>query len=304
VRSSHERSGGPNIIEGDTNEVGSEALEGRVECTLIVFSLALAEADKTFTVANENENTSVVHSVEGGDISNSVRVDENELEFSRVEHFVFLGFKVALRTRRDELLLCVQLIKMLQICGTVRSHTFTNLTVLLGFFIVVLDVFAASELFEHDHFVAAELGTLGQEELLLLVLGRVDDVGPALLILGLESAEELIERLVTFSHGLDAGVEGLSTGLGLLLDEVLQFLDLLDVLWSASGFFAASFASVGKKEHLILLELVLVFVKDQRGLSHLTTALDSEPSMLEGSTHHAAEDAAATLDLVNEAEHD
>lgn len=89
-------------------------------------------------------------------------------------------------------------------------------------FLVVLP---SAELFQHDHFVATVFGRLGKEHLLFLVLCRVDNVCPLLLILALKVAQELIERLVTLCHRPNARIQRLSLRLLLTFDELLKFFD-------------------------------------------------------------------------------
>ena len=109
-----------------------------------------------------------------------------------------------------------------------------------------------------------------------MILSSIDDVGPALLIACLESAKELIERLVASGHRFDASIETLSTSLSLLLDEALQFLDLLNGLWAAGGLLPSSLATISEEEHLVFLEFILVLLQDHWGHCHLPTRSNGE----------------------------
>lgn len=63
--------------------------------------------------------------------------------------------------------------------------------------IPVFHLLATSKLFKHDHLVSPVLRTLGKQGFFLLILSRVDDVRPLLLVLGFEIAQKLVERFVT-----------------------------------------------------------------------------------------------------------
>ena len=56
-----------------------------------------------------------------------------------------------------------------------------------------LQILPSPELFQHDHLVLTHLRGDLQKSVLLLVLRQVDNVSPALLILGLEVSEEFIK---------------------------------------------------------------------------------------------------------------
>ena len=58
---------------------------------------------------------------------------------------------------------------------------------------ISLHILATAELFKHDHLVAAVFGGFCEQNFLLLILRCVNDIGPLLLVLGLERSEELVE---------------------------------------------------------------------------------------------------------------
>ena len=140
--------------------------------------------------------------------------------------------------------------------------------------VVILHVLTPSEFLKHYHLIAPILWWLGKEHLLLLILGGVYNVGPSLLVFGLERLEELVEGLVTLGHGLDALIQGLTPGVAFLFDKRLKFLDLCDGLWSAGCLLPALFAVVGKEQHLVFLEPVLVPLQHHWWLCSLSTTLD------------------------------
>jgi len=103
--------------------------------------------------------------------------------------------------------------------------------------VILFKVLSATELLEHNHFVASILRRLVKEGLLFLVLGRIYYIGPNLLILGLKVAKELIEGLITLRHRSNARIQRLSWRILLRFDEFLKFLDLSYCLRTASGLF-------------------------------------------------------------------
>ena len=98
-------------------------------------------------------------------------------------------------------------------------------------------ILATTELLEHYHFIATVLRRLVKECFLLLILSRINYIGPLLLILGLKVAQELIEGLISLRHRSDACIQGLSWCILLLFDEFLKFLDLRDGLRAAGCLF-------------------------------------------------------------------
>lgn len=133
---------------------------------------------------------------------------------------------------------------------------------LLHVIVVPLKVLPPSELLHHDHLVLPLIRCLLQQASLLLLLGQVNDVGPPLLVLGLEVLQELIEVLVPLRHALDRLVQRLSRSALVLLDEGLQLLDLLDGPGAHDGLFLLRLG-LSEEEHLALLVLALVGVQDE-----------------------------------------
>ncbi len=89
-----------------------------------------------------------------------------------------------------------------------------------------------------------------------MLLCQIDDVCPALLILGLEVFEKLIEALISFGHALDGLIQGLAWLALVLLNECLQLFDLLDRAWTHYSLLFLRIR-VRKEEHLRFLVLVL-----------------------------------------------
>ena len=107
--------------------------------------------------------------------------------------------------------------------------------------VVVLRILAPPELLEHHHLIPSVLGRLGEKHLLLIGLRHVNDASPLLLVLGLESPQELIERLVSTRHVLDAGVKRFARFFTIVFNKASQLLDLLDALRSTSDCFLLLF---------------------------------------------------------------
>ena len=112
---------------------------------------------------------------------------------------------------------------------------------------ILFEVLATSELFEHDHFVASILRRFVKEGLLLLILSRIYYIGPILLILGLKVAQEFIEGLITLRHRPNARIQRLSWRILLRFYEFLKFLDLCDCLRTASGLFTSLVLPIGEE---------------------------------------------------------
>ena len=128
-------------------------------------------------------------------------------------------------------------------------------------FVVPLEVASASELLEHDHLVLPVVRRLLKQLELLLFLREVYDVGPGLLVLGLEVLEELIEALVPPSHALDRFVQGLARSGLVLLNEALQLFDVLKGAGLDQVLFLLG-VRICEEEHPAFLVLVLCWVMD------------------------------------------
>ena len=88
----------------NTDQVLTKLLEGVVKRLLVVGTLTLAEAAEAGTVADEDEHTSVVDSVERCNVGHRVGVDEDEREVLGAEDLAFLVLEVALWTLSAPLL--------------------------------------------------------------------------------------------------------------------------------------------------------------------------------------------------------
>jgi hypothetical protein len=90
-------------------------------------------------------------------------------------------------------------------------HVSSCLSVLLSHpLVVILKALPASELIHHYHLVLTHLWCDVQKLVFLVLLGKVDDVGPPLLILILEVLEEIVEAFITLTHAADTLVQTLS----------------------------------------------------------------------------------------------
>ena len=184
------------LVDVEAEHVSAGVLERILESLLVFFGLTLAVGDHASTVANEDEHTALVRSIERGDIRDRVRVEEDEREVSRIEALVGLRLEESLDIGALEVIDGVggPLVEIMR-------HLFRVLVVSDGLStlhvgrhcVVVLQILSSSELLHHDHLVLAHLGSNLKQLVLLLLLGQVDDVGPALLVLSLEALEEFIE---------------------------------------------------------------------------------------------------------------
>ena len=250
---------GPVRVPLETDHVLPHLFESLVERLFVVLALALPVADEPAPVADEDQDTAFVHSVQARYIGDTVRVQENESELRRVEYFVVQGLEVPLGARARPLVLRV-VMKLPSSALAISIDLSRILRVLIAQFEVVFHVLPAAELLQHDHLIAAVFGRLGKQCLFLLVLRRIDNVTPLLLVLGLEVPEELVEGLVTLGHRPDARIERLSLRRLLRLDELLKLLDLGDSLGTRRGFLAARVFLVCEEKHLVLVVLALVLV--------------------------------------------
>ena len=66
--------------------------------------------------------------------------------------------------------------------------------------IVALQVFATSKFLQHYHLIFPLIWGLLKKTRLLLLLGEIDNISPALLVLCFKLLKELIEPLIAFGH--------------------------------------------------------------------------------------------------------
>jgi hypothetical protein len=92
----------------------------------------------------------------------------------------------------------------------------------------MLEVFSAFELFHHDHIVLTHLRGHFQELVLLLGLSEIDNISPALLILGLEIFEELVKALISLGKFLDRLIQAFTWVFFVALNKILKLFDLSD----------------------------------------------------------------------------
>ena len=205
----------------------------------------------------------MVHSVQRCYVCNTIWGYENQSKFVGVKNFVLLCFKVALRTWSGEFSRLTQRILVhihILIVLTQVVCVFSGL--LFCEFKVVLQVFAPSELFKHNHFILAVLRRFRQQLLFLHLLSHINYTSPVLFIFRLEISQELVESWVSFRHAFNAGVQTLTFFLPLRLDKRLNFLNFSNCLWSAGSCFARWSIFVPKKQHLWLLITILVHIEE------------------------------------------
>lgn len=240
--------------------------EGIIEGLLIIFTLTFAVADEAVSISDKNENSTMVDPIQRGDISNTIRVQEDQSKLIRVEDFILLGFEETFWTERCGIgiLLSLLSIKIIRVVGEtcsvlVRSITFKHKVV------VVLLLLTSAELLEHDHFVLTVLRGPCEQLLLLSVLGHVNDRSPVLFILCLETLKEFVETGVLFGHGFNASVQRLTRVTLLRLDEVLELFNFLDSLGPRLFHLKSFFLGVTEEQHAGLLVLVGIGVTEDSG---------------------------------------
>jgi len=85
-----------NFVYINTHHVLARLFECILKRLLILFCFALPVRNEPVSIANENEDTSLVGSIKRGDISNRVRVHENQAEFFGRKDFIVSALKVSL----------------------------------------------------------------------------------------------------------------------------------------------------------------------------------------------------------------
>lgn len=103
--------------------------------------------------------------------------------------------------------------------------------VVLHLSVVVFKVLSASELFHHDHLILSHFWSYFKESIFLVLLGQIDNIGPALFIFCFERSEELIERFIFLCHFLNALIQRLAFSCLLRLYKGLQLLNFLNSSW-------------------------------------------------------------------------
>jgi len=144
------------VVEAD--EVSPHVLERVVKSLFVVFSLALAVAEDAISIPAEDEHTPLVHSVQGGHVGHTVRVNEDQGEVCWIKHLVELWSKVALWSCRVLLTrLGLSAFKVHCVVFLLQSVLFLVMF-LLSQVVVVLDLLAATQLLKHDHLVLPVFG--------------------------------------------------------------------------------------------------------------------------------------------------
>ena len=199
---------GHHLVQRDADQVLSQLLEGDFKSCFIILALAHGIADDTITISNKKKHSSGVNSVESGHISDRVGVNKYQSEVSRVEYFIVCRGEEPFGTRLLMLLLTGNSLIVHVDVGVSLSHRGRLCKLLfLHLFVVAFQVPSPSELLKHDHLIFAFFRCLLKKTHFLLLLREIDYVCPALLILGLEILQELIEPLVSLSHALDGLVK-------------------------------------------------------------------------------------------------
>jgi hypothetical protein len=248
----------------DADHVEAHFLECVVKGRLVIFALTFSKADQTVSIADKEQNTALVDSVKRSDVCRAVSVQEHHSEVFRVEHFCGSGLKVTFGPSLTVDLIQLSSVKITVIPGQLLLKLLgRDLVILFGDVEPVLVLLAATELFEHDHFVLAVLGRFGQQFHLLGVLGHVDYTCPVLLVFRSKITQELVELRVALGQALDAGIEGLSRLSLFSSHKVLQLFDFADCLGAscALGNFRIEIF-VAEEEHARLLVLVCVEVSE------------------------------------------
>lgn len=170
----------------------------------VVFALALTITDETSAIANENEDTTMIDSIQSRHVGHTVGVQENHSEFTRVVNLTRLVFEVAFRT--SALVHVFKIVMNLSLVIFTLGFGVDIYLVLLARFPIVLHVLATTELFKHDHLITPVFWRLCKKGLFLLILSCINDICPFLLILSFEVAKEFVKRLIALSHRPNASV--------------------------------------------------------------------------------------------------
>ena len=181
-----------NLVNVDAHHVLTRLFECILERLLILRCLTLTIRNETISIANENEYTSLVGSVKRRDVGYGVGVHENQCELIGIKDFIKSTLKKSLDVRAVVLFkLVIFVIIWLKFIIT-QSFSYFVLH-FRNFFVIILQILSSSELFHHDHLVFSHLRSHFEESILLLILSKIDDIGPSLLVFGLEVFEEFVE---------------------------------------------------------------------------------------------------------------
>lgn len=216
---------GHNIIDVKTKHVSSRIFEGVVEGLFILVGLSLAVSHEAITIANEDEDSTLIGPVETCNISYGIRVDENQGEVSGIKQVIRASFKESFDVSTLVLLESCRLRSSIK---SMRLSTFLDLIVLQLRYIVpvVLEILSTPELLHHYHVVLAHLRGHLQKLVLLLSLGEVDNIRPALLVFSLKVFKELIEAFVSLSKFLNRLIQTFTRVLFVALNKVLKLFNL------------------------------------------------------------------------------
>lgn len=118
--------------------------------------------------------------------------------------------------------------------------------------------FAATEFLQHDHFVFTVFRGTSEQLLLLLILSHIDNTGPVLFVLCLETFQKFVEAGITFGHTLNALIERLTGLIFFCLDELLELFDFLDALGLGRVQFCLLLVFLPEEQHARFLILIRV----------------------------------------------
>jgi hypothetical protein len=146
------------VVKVDDCNVFSHTPPGTIEGRLVVFSSSLSIGNDSLLVAHKDKTSPRHDSVESGYVGNTISVNENEVEFSRVENFILFRLKPSFWQIGLVLILShLKFVPIFLMEVVVETH---HLVILLSFWVQLVEVFkllSPSEFLKHSKFILPEL---------------------------------------------------------------------------------------------------------------------------------------------------
>ena len=80
---------GQQLVHGDADEVLPELLERDLEGSLVIFTLAHSVADDAVSVADKEQDSAGIYTIQSSNISDRIGVDKDQCEFTGIKNLVF-----------------------------------------------------------------------------------------------------------------------------------------------------------------------------------------------------------------------
>ena len=127
---------------------------------------------------------------------------------------------------------------------------------------IVFEIFSSSEFFHHYHLVLTHLWCDFEKSIFLIILSKVKNACPTLLVLSLKVLKKFVERLISRCQLFDWRIERFSLFSLVTLNKVLKLFDFLNS--SRAGqiriILTPSLIFTLEEKHLRFLILVLLWV--------------------------------------------